>query len=97
MAQAACEKLNPGPPGGERAGGAALRLRTGEDADDLEVTLLPEGEGGCAMGEGLLEAVEVTASALTLSSLLLPRMWSMPKLSLPLQPTLMEGEDIVKV
>ena len=73
-----------------------MRLRTGEDADDLEVTLLPEGEGGCAMGEGLLEAV-VTASALTLSSLLLPKMWSMPKLSLPLQPTLMEGEDIVRV
>ena len=92
MAHAACEKLNP--PGGERAGGAALRLRTGEDADDLEVTLLPEGEGGCArIGEGLLEAA--TGRGLMSASLppLLPRIWSMPKLSLPV--VTVAGEDMM--
>ena len=90
MAHAACEKLNP--PGGETAGTAEV---TGEEADDLDVTLLPEGDGGWAMGEGLLEAAaEVAASTLTSSSPLFPRMWSMPKLSLG-EPALIVGEDIV--
>ena len=55
VAQAACGKLK----GGERAGGWARAASevTGEEADDREVTLLPEGEGGCArIGEGLREA-----------------------------------------
>ena len=95
VAQAACGKLK----GGERAVGgwaarAASEVITGEEADDREVTLLPEGEGGCArIGEGLLE---VAGRGLMSASLppLLPRMWSMPKLSLPV--VTVAGEDIVR-
>ena len=90
VAQAACGKLK----GGERAGGWAVIAAsevTGEEADDREVTLLPEGEGGCAIGEGLLEA---TGGLMSASPALLPRMWSMPKLSLPV--VTVAGDDMVE-
>ena len=81
--------------GGERAGAHTEEAVTGDEAEDREVTLLPEGEGASGTGEGVRERAGA-ASTLT-GSLLLPRMWSMPKLRRPLQPTLMVGEDIVGV